>query len=71
MQDVQLFHDGRANLGLCHVTQSEQKNKLGKFFWLNFLKNLLMFFVYVKYSSKCASLLLIYTAVCCCEVKAA
>ena len=46
---------------------SEQKNKLRKFFWLKFLKNLLMFLVYVQCSSKCASSL--YTAAPCFEVR--
>ena len=35
-------HGGRDKTGSCHVTQSEQKKKHGKFFWLNFLKNPLL-----------------------------
>ena len=33
---------GEPNLSSCHVTQSEQKKKHGKYFWLNFLKNPLL-----------------------------
>ena len=29
-------------MGSCHVIQSEQKKKHGKYFWLNFLKNPLL-----------------------------
>ena len=52
-----LQYNSNFNLCSCHVTQSAQQNKLGKFFWLNFLKKPLMFLVTSQYPSKCASFL--------------
>ena len=38
-EKINSLKTGEPNLGSCHVTQSEQKKKHGKYFWLNFLKN--------------------------------
>ena len=62
--DTNFNSDGRNKMGSCHVTQSEQKKKHGKFFWLKFLKNTLL-----RHNTQANAYVPLYTAVFGCEVR--